>query len=85
MPERYRKNYIHLDMKKLSVITFGIVAIALSSCSKKDYNCICYGGLTGGKVTLTISSSSKSKAENKCTALNNPPGTADGYSGCHVE
>ncbi len=72
-------------MKKLTFIAFGIAAIMLSSCSNKDYNCACYGGLTGGKVTLTVSGSSKSKAENKCTAFNNPPGTADGYSGCHIE
>lgn len=72
-------------MKKQLVIAFGATSMMFVSCSNKDYNCVCYGGLTGGKVTLTISSSSKSKAENKCTAFNNPPGTADGYSGCHVE
>lgn len=72
-------------MKKLLVIAFGAISMMFASCSNKDYNCVCYGGLTGGKVTLTISSSSKSKAENKCTAFNNPPGTADGYSGCQIE
>lgn len=74
-----------MSLNRKTLILICATTLTFASCSNKDYNCVCYGGLTGGKVTLTVSSSSKSKAENKCTAFNNPPGTADGYSGCHVE
>lgn len=74
-----------MSLKRKTLILICATALTFASCTNKDYNCVCYGGLTGGKVTLTVNSSSKSKAENKCTAFNNPPGTADGFSGCQIE
>lgn len=74
------------DMLRLkTILSISALALTLASCSKKDYNCVCYGGFGGGKETLVVSKSSKSAAENQCTSYNSPPGTNDGYSGCHIE
>lgn len=73
-------------MLRLStILTIGAFALILTACSKKDYNCVCYGGFAGGKTTMIVNKASKSAAENQCTSYNSPPNTADGYSGCHIE
>lgn len=71
--------------KLIALIAIGFGAITFASCSNKDYNCICYGGIAGGKATMIVSKPSKAKAEDKCASYNSPAGTADGYSGCHIE
>ena len=70
-------------------IVFSIFAIAcglsFSSCSEKDYTCHCEGGISGAGTKNTVNAVSKRKAEKKCTAFNQPSGTADGFHNCALQ
>ncbi|MBS1774150.1 MAG: hypothetical protein JST82_14930 [Bacteroidetes bacterium] len=65
-------------------ILFLVAAIAICSSCKKEYTCVCYGGLSGQEHPIAIEKTTDNKARAKCQSYNQP-NVMDGYYNCHIK
>lgn len=78
------ENENHIIMKQITFLAL-VAIVSFSSCKKQnDYTCKCDGGFSGAGVTNTIKSTSASKAEKECKALDSGSGVFDGLYNCRL-
>lgn len=66
------------------LVTIAISVISLTSCTKQQFTCVCYGGW-GGEYITKYKKHSIEKAQRQCESNNDGPAVYDGTYGCHLE